>query len=84
MLKSHIIQFVVTTFGLLLFCILFPTASSAAAYIFDSAPYFAAVFVIALLISRRAGTWWWQEHIQLRGVGSKSRWQRQQSKNKER
>lgn len=80
-MQKWLIHAGLTTIALLFFTIWFPVASSVAAYIISHAPVFGAAFVLAFLISRQAFAFWWAEHIQLKGVGSKSRWQHQQNQN---
>ena len=79
-MRQWLIHAALTTLALLSFCLLLPAASSVAAYIIDRAPIFGAAFILAALISRQTFSYWWAEHVQLRGVGGKSRWQRQQNK----
>lgn len=76
-MRQTLLHAALTIIALLFFCIEFPAASGVAAYIVQHAAPFAACWVLAFLVSRRAAIFWWAEHIQLKGVGSKSRWQRQ-------
>ena len=80
-MRQWLIHAALTTTLLLLFCIWFPATSSVAAYVVQSAPIFGAAFVLSFLISRQVVSFWWGEHVQLRGVGGKSGWQRRQRQN---
>lgn len=79
-MRQWLIHAALTTTLLLAFCLLFPASAAIAAYIVDRAPIFGAAFIFAFLISRQTFSYWWAEKIQLRGVGSKSGWQRHQRK----
>lgn len=84
-MRQTLIHAAFTTTALLFFCIWFPAASAVAAFIVQNAPIFGAAFVLSFLISRQVAAYWWAEHVQLRGVGGKSGWQRRQrqTQNKE-
>lgn len=82
-MRTWLINCSITTTAILFFCFLFPSTADVAAYIINSAPIFGACFILTVLISRQAILYWWAEHMMLRGVGGKSRWQRDQQKKKE-
>lgn len=79
-MRQFLLNAALTTAALFAFCVFFPAASSIAAYIINSAPIFGTAFIVTALITRQSLGYWWAEHVQLRGVGSKSRWQRSQQK----
>jgi hypothetical protein len=77
-MKKWLIQTVLTAAVLFLACWYLPRSTSVLAYIVQYSQAFGFALIFSFVICKKAGLSWWAQHIQLRGVGGKSRWQLQQ------
>ena len=78
LMKKWFTQTFLTAIALLLACKLFPRVTFAAAFVVQHDLAFGSALALAAVICKSAVQVWWATHIQLRGVGGKSGWQRKQ------
>ena len=77
-MQKWFIQTSLTAIALLLSCNAFPRVTFAAAYVVQHNLVFGGALALAAVACKAAIASWWATHIQLRGVGGKSGWQRKQ------
>jgi len=81
-MQKWFVQTILTAIALLLACVFFPRATFALSFIVQHNLAFGSALIFSSVICKSAVQGWWATHIQLRGVGGKSGWQRKQRDNK--